>query len=225
MHLIAEKKISGVPAIIRQLLKDADFPVAPKLWVSRIGGSEQVVIGWTEGDRPFDFILPGYEHLGLRPDAEIIPFRLVARVLNRKVTGSLRRLEQIRQDCPGTLVHLESPPPISDTSYAQEHLDVWFERSGQPLKVAPATLRWKLWKLQTRLTRALCDSFDIPYLASPPVILAHDGYLAQRFWSKDATHGNTAYGTVINEFIAEYAANMVGGTHDKITFLYRSAGL
>ncbi|MCI2399518.1 hypothetical protein [Aliiroseovarius subalbicans] len=206
---IAAPGAGGVPGIVSALFEEVGLTHAD-LWVSRMGGSEQVAVGWVDGDRPFDFTLPGRDDLGLRGDAEILPFQLVHAVLARKVSGSLSHLRRIHADCPAPLIHLESPPPIADTSYAQDHLDVWFKQHGATPKVAPAALRLKLWLLQTRLARAICDDIGVRYIVSPPGVQDKRGFLTREFWSADATHGNIAYGRMCNRYLAEHAASLIG---------------
>lgn len=207
---IGEPGLGGVPGIVQRLHDASGLSDVPRLWVSRIGGSEHVAIGWIEGERPFDFLLPGLDDDTLAESAEFVPFSLIREVLERRVRGSLEHLGRIRAICPVPMIHLESPPPISDTDYAQSHLDAWFARAGKMPRVAPARLRWKLWKLQTRLSRRVCAEAGVAYVASPPEVFDGQGYLARRFWSNDATHGNAEYGALWNAYLADNLNDLAG---------------
>ena len=63
--------------------------------------------------------------------------------------------------------------------------------------MAPAAFRLKVWLLQERLYREMCEALDVGYIGAAPASRDAAGFLRPEFWGEDGMHGNVAYGGVM----------------------------
>ena len=143
--------------------------------------------------RPFDFALRERPHLPLRPEAEIVPAGLVAAALARLMEGPANQLAALRRATTLPILYIGSPPPVPDNDFVARQETVFAEPIGK-LGVAPPALRWKLWRLQSRLFAGLCAANGIDFLPPPPEALDALGFLRQEAWHADCVHANHWYG-------------------------------
>jgi hypothetical protein len=97
---------------------------------------------------------------------------------------------------PG-VIQIESPPPLADDGRIAALADGYFrERGIATLGVAPAPLRYKMWRLHSRIVADTCTELGLRYLPVPPETQDERGFLLPEL-AGDATHGNEAYGEAI----------------------------
>ena len=165
---------------------------------SCFGGNAHNVLGLVRHPRPYDFVLDEEPKRMVDEAAEIIPAALVENTLSRQggFPETLWCLRALKRTCGGLLAHCESPPPVPSAAHLLQFAGV-FKEKFQQCGVAPAALRYKLWRLHSRLIRRECESLGILFLDAPAQMMDADGYLAEPGWNQDATHGNAAYGMAV----------------------------
>ncbi|MBU3076997.1 hypothetical protein [Sphingomonas quercus] len=167
----------------------------PRL-ASVMGGNYHNAIGLLRHPRPFDFLLSDEAGPPPDPDAEPIAEALVRSALAAGLARDFARLTLLRA-LGGPFIHVESPPPVRDGDWVAARADAWFrERGGPAIAVAPAALRWRLWRLNSRLFREAVEGLGGRFLPVPAETQDADGFLRSDF-AADATHGNAAYGEAV----------------------------
>ena len=163
---------------------------------SAIGGNVHNVLALMRHPRPFDFLLAGEE--GPPPDAgaEIIPEALVRAALVERLQPDLARLRLLRK-VVGPFVHIESPPPVRDEDFILRHAESWFrERAQGGMAVAGAGVRWRIWRLLSRLMREAVEELGGHFMSVPASVRDADGFLRLDH-AADPTHGNAAFGSAV----------------------------
>lgn len=168
---------------------------------SMIGGNAHNALALVRHPRGYDFRLSeGGAGPPPEPDAEPIPEALVRAALEARLEVDFRRMRLLRA-LIGPFVHIESPPPLRDDALIREMADAWFREQGvETLGVAPAGLRWRMWRLNSRLFRAEAERIGCSFLAVPAAVHDGDGFLRPEL-AADATHGDAAYGELIIQAI------------------------
>lgn len=162
------------------------------LHVSVLGGNDHALIGLVNDRQPYDFVLPEAPQLFTDPQAHIIPAALLRAELKRRMAPALETLTALRAAVPGRFLHIESPPPVASTAFILEKDDGFgslFAERG----VAPALLRYKMWRLHSGIVREACAALGIEFCPTPLALLDAQGMFIEAA-ARDATHGNTLYG-------------------------------
>ncbi len=74
-------------------------------------------------------------------------------------------------------------------------------------------IRRKMWLSQLSLMEEISREQHIIFSEPPAEALDTNGMLAQKFWGKDASHGNDAYGKMmISHILSQIVAPVVAGT-------------
>jgi hypothetical protein len=171
---------------------------------SMIGGNAHNALALVRHPRSFDFRLPRGDQ-GPPPEsgAEPIPFAVIRATLASHIGADLLRLRLLR-DVIGPFVHVESPPPLRDDHFIREHADAYFKASTaiDTLGVAPAGLRWRMWRLNSLLFRESVEALGCQFLPVPAKVQDADGFLRPDL-AADATHGNAEYGHIIITAVEE----------------------
>ena len=166
------------------------------LVVSAIGGNVHNALALVRHARPFDFHLSGEDGPPLDPAAEPVPEALIVAALEPALARDRLRLELLTA-IAGPLVHLESPPPVADDAWIAAQADAWFVARGMAVRgVAPAALRYRMWRLTSRLMAATVASLGGRVQPAPAAALDEAGYLRLDF-AADTTHGNARYGEAV----------------------------
>jgi hypothetical protein len=160
---------------------------------SCLGGNIHNALALMRHPRPFDFLLPGEAGDRIAEGAEPVPAALVRAALLAGMAEDLVMLRLVRARVE-RLFHLQSPPPLASDMTIAELADAYFrERGIATLGVAPLSLRWKMWRLQSDLMAELCAEADVTFLSVPTPVLDEEGCLRPDL-AADATHGNAGYG-------------------------------
>ena len=146
--------------------------------------------------RPYDFLLSSEDGPPLDPEAEPISEALVRAALENGMGRDRLRLREIRR-VTGDFIHLESPPPVEDSGYIAVQADAYFKDGGiGDLGVAPAGLRYKMWRLHSRIVAGYCAELGVRFVPVPRETQDGKGFLLPHL-AGDATHGNAAYGEAV----------------------------
>ena len=162
---------------------------------SAVGGSVHSVMAMVQHPRPFDFVLPSRPDLPMIEGAEVLPFTAIQRAMAAAVEEYLQIMRLIRRQSTGRVFHLEPPPPLEDGE--QVLADVpWMFFPGLTHEVAPASLRYKCWRLHSELVTAFCAEQDIELIPAPSEAMDARGYLKPALYL-DAMHVNAVYGALV----------------------------
>ena len=171
---------------------DADVPFV----FDCVSGNEHHFLGLVNHVRPFDFVLADAPGLPLTQGAEIIPAELMRERMHHAIGMARHTLAGLRAATSLPIWHLQSPPPVPDPDHIRRHPSV-FAAAVAEHGVGPATLRLKLWRLQSEAYRAACAELGIGFLPAPPVALDPDGFLRPAGWNPDPTHASAWYGALV----------------------------
>ena len=163
---------------------------------SVIGGNVHNVLALMRHPRPFDFLLSGEE--GPPPDvgAEMVPEALVRAALEERLRADFARLRLLRE-VAGPFIHIESPPPVRDETFILERAEHWFrDRAQGEMAVAGAGVRWRMWRLLSRLTREAVERLGGRFMPVPEAVRGADGFLRLDH-AADPTHGNAVFGAAV----------------------------
>lgn len=187
---------------LRAAIEDQIARHSPRL-ASVMGGNVHNALALVRHPRPFDFSLSGEAGPPPDPGSELIPEALIRATLLRRLEPDFARLRALN-DIAGPFIHLESPPPIRDDAYIAERAEAWFQgRAEGELAAAGAGLRWRMWRLSSRLVREAIEALGCEYLAVPVEVRDADGFLRLDH-AADPTHGNEAYGEAMIRAIQDY---------------------
>lgn len=147
--------------------------------------------------RPFDFLLSIEAGPPLDAAAEPITEAMTRAALESALDHDRARLREIARIMgPGT-IQVESPPPLADDAQIAALADAYFRERGIAAQgVAPAPLRYKMWRLHARIVAGYCADLGLRYLPVPTEVQDGEGFLRPEL-AGDATHGNEAYGEAI----------------------------
>ncbi len=187
----AEARFSpALSATIRDQIERHD-----PLLVSTMGGNFHNSLALIRHERPFDFHLAEGSPLPVDPSAEPIPETLVQAALKQGLARDMARLRLLAEF--GPFIHVESPPPVREGDYLAAQADAYFRNRGLDVQgVASAGLRWRIWRLNSRILQSAVEALGGRFLPVPCTLCDAEGFLLQPY-AADATHGNEAYGEVL----------------------------
>ncbi len=187
-------------ALRRRLDRElAALAEVPPFLCASIGGNEHFLVGLTEHPRRFDFSLPGRPDLQVRSGVEIIAPSLMRKTLERSMadcTLSLSIMRALREATDIPVVFLQSPPPVSSNEFIRNHPGP-FRDAIQENGVAPASLRMKLWLLQSSIYRQECEELGCRYLEVPEEVIDDAGFLQEIGSWQDSVHASPWYGEFV----------------------------
>lgn len=147
--------------------------------------------------RPYDFLLSEEYGPPLDPAAEPVTEALVRAALEAGLAHDRIRLREIRRIAGDGVIQLESPPPLADGAVIAAQAGAYFRDRGLAEQgVASAGLRYKIWRLHSRMVAGYCADLGIGFLPAPAEVRDAGGFLRPDF-AGDATHGNQAYGEAV----------------------------
>jgi len=162
---------------------------------SLIGGASHTVMGMLVHPRRFDFVLSDEPDLPLDPMAEILPALAVRRAIELLAEEYLVLMAQVRQLCPGSMYHIEPPPPYADA--ARMYADVpWIMFPDHCQEISPASLRYKLWRMHSQVLADWCLQAGVEWLAAPSLSMDDSGFMLAPYYG-DGAHANEVYGALV----------------------------
>lgn len=196
-ELIGEEEAARLALPLAEAIRDQIARHDPLL-VSVTGGNVHNVLGLMRHPRPFDFRLSREPSPPLDPQAELLVEGTVAATLARMMARDMARLHALHAAI-GPFVQVESPPPVRDDGFIAAAADLYFRDAGiAQAGVAPAGLRFRLWRLASRLLRAQVEALGCRLMPVPEAARDADGFLLPEL-AGDATHGNARYGDLLIE--------------------------
>ena len=195
-HYAPELEGERFTAALEETIRDQIARHGP-IVASASGGNAHNRFALIRHPRPFDFLLSAENGPPIEPGAEPVTEALVRAALEDALHRDRLRLHEIRRIAGEGVVQLESPPPVADGGWIAAQADAYFKDQGIAEQgVAPAVLRYKIWRLHSRLVAEMCAALGLRFLPVPRETLDGQGYLRTEFGG-DATHGNAAYGEAV----------------------------
>lgn len=173
------------------------------LFLTLFGGNAHTVLSLMQHQRPFDFVLPEAPDLPLAAQTEILPAGYVQALLQRQMDPYLYQLYQLRRAVSDRILAVAPPPPIGDDRFIADRLDAFFRQNFSDRALSPPALRRKMWLLQTRLQKRLCDEIQVGLAEPPSESWTPDGFLDPACYGQDATHGGPRYGELLLQQIEQ----------------------
>jgi len=181
-------------------LSDA-FEKASKLHSSdlvalSILGNEHNGFGLLQAEQPFDFVLTPRDVCESSDGVTLVPHSAMRESYERFMerNGSIRR---IRQAAPCAVYHLSTPPPKGDNNFLIERTRRYREQLIAEIGISSPKLRLKLWDLEMRVLRVMCESWGVSFVFAPDEARSVEGFLKPEYYANDATHANAAYGELV----------------------------
>jgi hypothetical protein len=169
----------------------------PKFILCSIGGNTHNVVGLLNHPRAFDFVLPEQPDLPLNENAEIVPSGIIHDVFKERLNKNpFMVMRAIAKSSDVPILHLETPPPLP-TEYILRCPGAFFGARIQQLGVAPALLRYKLWRLHSAIVKEFCAESGVTFVSVPEQTLDPHGMLVETAWGDDPTHGNAWFGAQV----------------------------
>jgi hypothetical protein len=176
----------------------------PDLIVSCAMGNEYNIIAMLNHPRRFDFYLPGRPDLPTDETAEVLPVDLVEDLINFRLGKKLSMYLDLIAERGGDIpkIHIPPPPPIRSADHIRSYPGHFADRV-EKFGISPPFFRLKTWLLTCKVQRKLCQARGIVPYGLPGSIFDTDGFLAERFWRVDPSHGNSDYGQAILDDVAQ----------------------
>ena len=189
-------------AKLRAAIEDQITRHQPRV-ASVLGGNVHNMLALVRHPRPFDFMLSGEKGPPRDEGAELIPEGLVRATLLERLRPDFARLRAL-YEIAGPFIHVESPPPVRDGDYISANAESWFrDLVGGEVVAAGIGLRWRMWRLSSRLLREAVERLGGHFLAVPVETQDADGFLRLEY-AADPTHGNQAYGEAVIRAIEDF---------------------
>lgn len=177
--------------------------------VSMIGGNQHQLTSLIQHPNAFDFFSPDDSSM---PNlaSEIIPYNQMERFFEELLKrNDVLRMQALRSACRGRMFHLCPPPPKESAEHILGNHETDFAARGILDKgVSPPRLRLKTWLTQVSVLSKLTKQIGVELLPPPPTAITENGFLAELYYAKDATHANQLYG----QLILEQISNAIEGT-------------
>lgn len=171
----------------------------PDLIVSLIGGTDHNVFGLIEFPEKFDFVDPSLGKAAMCRDGEcrqLIPYHLIKNIFRKRLKIYSDFFSKLTEfDRP--VFHLESPPP-KNNEYITRYPGPFKEKLH--LGIAPVELRFKLWRLYSRVKSELCREAGVTFIPVPDSV-HEDMLLLDKYCFADSTHANEEFGKVLIEVV------------------------
>lgn len=164
--------------------------------ISCVGGNNHNIFGLLDPAIAYDFVLPEEPDLPMRKGGMVLPGKIIRARLKSNMSDVLNELALVRRsraDLPA--IHLESPPTIPSEDHIRRHPG-YFKDAMAKSAVAPATFRYKLWRLQSGIIAENCQELDMTFLAAPSESQDGEGMMLEQYWNPDPSHGNAEYGVL-----------------------------
>jgi len=176
------------PSLLTALYQAKAVPERDIL-ISGVQGNHYNSIGLLADGSPFDVHVPGWP---AEPDCDLplVPYGAVSAMLAEELREFESFCQRLKALAYRSFWHLASPPPIPDNAFIRSQLPEL--PSGEAPEVSPASVRLKLWTMQTEMTENILAKNGGGLLPPPDEARDSAGFLKQEYW-KDSVHANEAY--------------------------------
>ncbi|SDZ13421.1 hypothetical protein [Nitrosomonas sp. Nm33] len=190
--LVGKEEIN--PAIV----KAADNALKERcdLLFLSIRGNEHNVLGLVQHPRPFDFVLPTEPDISLDACSDLVPYEAVKATLARIKKPAVELITHLRGRVKCPVLVLETPPP----NPSEEHISRYpggFQEKMRSQGISPAALRYKLWRTHSAVLKEACDTIGATFIPVPSNTMNPEGFLVEKAWQREPTHGNIWYGVQV----------------------------
>lgn len=191
----------------------------PRVWlVSALSGNEANRLSLLRHPEAFDFVDPFHPGEPVDPTARLLPYDLLVDVMQRHLEGLERALGLfVRQSVEG-VVQIAPPPPLCGAEQvrgllSERTINAALRRGAtkDDIEISPDSSRLRMWRLESRVTRAICERLGVHYLAPTNALIDDDGFRGLDS-AGDAIHGNAKWGTAI----LDEAANLIKAQQEGI---------
>lgn len=158
-----------------------------------VGGNEHIAMSVVRPREPIDFVLGENPDLPLADAATVVPEAAIRETMREKMAPTLNTLTALRREISAPLFCLEPPPPLPDSrvlAYPKE----FFRKAVDRGKLSTELFRYKMWRVQNGLYRAVCAKENIAFVGVPERFVTSPGVLAEEAWGADASHANPLFG-------------------------------
>jgi len=159
-------------------------------------GNAHAKLGLLNHPRRFDFVLPDEPDLPFDCRAELVPYALIRKAMLREMAQQRIMLKALCGGVTTPIVMLAAPPPVPSEEHIRRYPS-WFKDKIGEAGISPLWLRYKLWRLQTKLAAETAEKLCIEMLPSPAEAADSQGMLREDCWNTDPTHGNATYGEMV----------------------------
>ncbi|ACA17528.1 hypothetical protein M446_3119 [Methylobacterium sp. 4-46] len=159
-----------------------------------ISGSDYLSLCISNRPVHFDVTLPEQPDLEEIEGALMIPHAEIMRKMRAEIRHIVLGVELIRARCSVPITYLESPPPIEDNDHIIAHAG-WAAGGIQAWGVSRPILRYKLWRIHSRVVADACLANGIEFLPLPPEVLNERGYMSEKAIANDVMHANEWFGS------------------------------
>ncbi|WP_317536150.1 hypothetical protein [Nitrosomonas sp. Is37] len=161
-----------------------------------IRGNEHNILGLVQYPRPFDFVLPTEPDISFDARSDLVPYEAVKATLARLKKPAVELITHLRGHVKCPVLVLETPPP----NPSEEHISSYpgeFQEKISAQGISPAALRYKLWRTHSAVLKEACDTIGATFIPAPSNTMNPEGFLVEKAWQRDPTHGNTWYGVQV----------------------------
>ena len=165
---IGDVALDTLPTVIGSLTES-------DLVASAVGGNQYAILGTIQHERPFD-VMEGAE--AVQPGCELIPVRVMESVFEERLKEKEEaKIRAIKDATKARVVHLSPPPPKEDNDFILKHHETLFAKEGIAVAgVSSPELRLKLWKIQDRMIRRMCDQIGVAFIPPPTEAVMPSGF-------------------------------------------------
>ncbi len=188
--------------VYNSLIKDAinecvgdqsDCFILAALW-----GNEHFFLSAFNNPRPFDFVLPMDPTRELLKGVDVIPYDLMHSLLNEICSAHYDIVQFLKSFIAFPIILPSAPPPVEDVLSIQGGTsDAKLDAKVRELGVAPASLRYKFWRLCEEIYRNYCQSKGISFLPMPCETVDANGFRRPEYCGADWLHASTSYGELV----------------------------
>lgn len=173
-------------------------------------GNQYHAFAMFEASPPIDFVLAEEPAIAVNEDACIVAELALRARLSKSLAGLHHVLGTMKKRGARTPVLVGTPPPIGDNDAIRGLLQraPFFKKLAastgldiETAPLAPAMLRYKLWRLVQRMTREVGAAYGVPFHPVPRAVHDENGFLRSDLW-QDASHANAHYGDLLLEDLA-----------------------
>jgi hypothetical protein len=197
--------------VLAEIIERRIPPESRRIYLSMFGGNAHNALTLLEHPRPFDVILAENPGLPRIEGAELTPESYIKAFIAQQAAIYLLNMTTLKKAHDEPVFHIESPPPIGDNDFVQSHLEQYFRDQQAEPRVAPALLRYKLWRIHSSVVKMSCDANGIEFLPAPTEAMTPDGFLLPEGYGDDSTHAGPWYGgSILRQLEARLGAHYGG---------------
>ena len=147
-----------------------------------VAGNAHQIFSLVNHPTPFDFVLEDEPDLPLQPYYETVPYSLVAESLKAQggYPESIRMLRAFNKFFINKkIVQCALPPVIPSEMHIREYAGQ-FKEMIEKYGITPEIIRYKHWRLHSKLIGIECNNLGIQYLPVPSSMIDEQGFFRKK---------------------------------------------